>query len=272
MKTRLVAWAVLSGLPAVAIAQDSDQWQFQVTPYLWLPTIGGDVNYEPPAGGGGGTAPGVDVGPTDWLDLLNGAALVNGSMRKGRFSMAADFVWLSMESDKDNVKSLSDGTLVDVSLDLGTETDLDGVTWTLVGGYTLWEEDRSIVDVIAGVRYFDLTVTTNWNLSVDITGPGGGVVLPAQGSIESKTELWDGLVGVRGHFGLGESKWSVPFYLDAGTGDSELTWQGMAGLAYSYHWGDLMLVYRHLFYNQGDDGLLEDFSFTGPAFGARFRF
>jgi hypothetical protein len=46
----------------------------------------------------------------------------------------------------------------------------------------------------------------------------------------------------------------------------------MAGLAYSYQWGDLMLVYRHLYYDRGDDGLMEDFSFSGPAFGARFRF
>lgn len=272
MRTRFIPLVALCGLPVVAAAQDSDKWQFQVTPYLWLPTIGGDVNHEPPPGGGGSGGPGVEVGPTDWLDLLNGAALLNGSMRKGRFSISADFVWLSMESDKDQVKSVSDGTVVDVSANLSTETDLNGVTWTLVGGYTLWEEDKSIVDLIAGVRYFDLDITTNWNLSVDITGPGGGVVLPAQGSIESNTELWNGLVGVHGQFGIGEGKWSVPYYLDVGTGDSDLTWQAMAGFAYSYQWGDLMLVYRHLYFDEGGDGLMEDFSFTGPAFGARFRF
>ena len=46
----------------------------------------------------------------------------------------------------------------------------------------------------------------------------------------------------------------------------------MTGLTYSYGWGDLMLVYRHLEYDEGEDGLLDDFSFSGPAFGARFRF
>lgn len=270
MRTRFIPLVALCGLPVVAAAQDSDKWQFQVTPYLWLPTIGGDVNHDPPPAGG--EAPAIEVGPTDWLELLNGAAMLNGSARKGRFSVAADFIWLSMESDKDRVKSVSDGTIVDVSADLATESDLDGVTWTLVGGYTLWEEGNSIVDLIAGVRYFDITITTNWNLSVDIAGPGGGVVLPAQGSIETGTELWDGLLGVRGHFGIGEGKWSVPFYLDVGTGDSDLTWQATAGVSYAYNWGDLLLVYRHLEYDQGDDGLLQGFSFTGPAFGARFRF
>lgn len=270
MKTRIVLLATLCGLPAVATAQDSDKWQFQITPYLWLPTIAGDLNYNPPPSGGG--APGVDVGPTDWFDLLNGAALVSVGAKRGRFSVMADFVYLSMESDKDQVKTVSDGTVVDVSANVSVSTDLTGFTTTLAGAYTVHESASSLVDVFLGVRYFGLETSTDWNLSVDITGPGGGVVLPAQGSIGSKTDLWDGLVGVRGHFGIGESKWSVPFYLDAGTGDSDLTWQALMGLSYTYHWGDLMLVYRHLYYDQGDGGLMESFSFSGPAFGARFRF
>ncbi len=39
-------------------------------------------------------------------------------------------------------------------------------------------------------------------------------------------------------FGAGHA-WSVPYYLDVGTGDSDLTWQGLLGLAYSFGWGDL---------------------------------
>jgi hypothetical protein len=64
----------------------------------------------------------------------------------------------------------------------------------------------------------------------------------------------------------------VPYYADVGTGSSDLTWQAMTGLTYSYGWGDLMFVFRHLEYDEGQDGLLEGFSFSGPAFGARFRF
>ncbi len=46
----------------------------------------------------------------------------------------------------------------------------------------------------------------------------------------------------------------------------------MLGLTRSFGWGDLMLVYRHLEYDQDSDGLLQDFSFSGPALGARFSF
>jgi hypothetical protein len=103
-------------------------------------------------------------------------------------------------------------------------------------------------------------------------GPGGGVVLPAQGSIGKEKDYWDGIVGVRGHVMLGNGRWSVPYYLDAGTGSSDLTWQAMTGLSYAYGWGELLLVFRHLEYDEGSDGFVEDFRFSGPAFGARFRF
>jgi hypothetical protein len=117
----------------------------------------------------------------------------------------------------------------------------------------------------------DLEATVEWNLTAEVTTPGGDVILPAQGSIAQDKALWDGIIGMRGHFALGEGNWSVPFYVDAGTGDSDLTWQAMAGFTYTYGWGDLMLVYRHLAYDQGDE-LFETLSFSGPGVGARFRF
>lgn len=46
----------------------------------------------------------------------------------------------------------------------------------------------------------------------------------------------------------------------------------MAALTYEFNWGELMLVYRHLEYDQGPDGPLQGFSFSGLAFGARFTF
>ena len=67
-----------------------DEWQFQLTPYIWLPTIEGTLNYGPPSGSGG--SPDVDAGPTDWLELLNFGVLIASSARKGHFSMFTDFM------------------------------------------------------------------------------------------------------------------------------------------------------------------------------------
>ena len=56
--------AAFVGASAAAVAQDdSDRWRFDLTPYLWLPTIDGTLNYSPPPGGGGG--PDISVGPTE---------------------------------------------------------------------------------------------------------------------------------------------------------------------------------------------------------------
>ncbi len=52
----------------------------------------------------------------------------------------------------------------------------------------------------------------------------------------------------------------------------ETTWNAIVGLSYEYGWGDLILAYRHLDYDQDSSGLTQGFSFGGPAVGARFSF
>ena len=90
---------------------DADEWQYSITPYLWLPTIDGTLKYHlPPGGGGGGGGHIVDieVGPSDWLDLLNFGLLVNGSAKKGRFTVFSDIVYLSLTSKDSRVASVDD--------------------------------------------------------------------------------------------------------------------------------------------------------------------
>ncbi len=270
--------ATVSG--AALADTSSDKWQFQLTPYLWLPTIDGTLNYDTPTGGGGG--PDVEVGPTDWLELLNYGILVAGTARKGRFSIFTDVVYLSMTRNGDGKVVSVDDTVagpggrisvpVSADLNLNTRTDFDGLAWTLAAGYTVKQTETALVDIIAGVRLFSVDFSTNWELTAAITGPGGEELLASQGSIGSDTDLWDAIIGARGNIGFGEGKWSVPFYVDIGTGSSDLTWSAMTGLTRSFGWGDLLFVYRHLDYDEDADGLMQDFSFSGPAFGATFCF
>ncbi len=278
--TALLALVFLGASVTASAQSSSDEWQFNLTPYLWLPTIDGTLNYSPPPGGGG--APDIEVGPTEWLDLLNIGALISGTAKKGRYSIFSDFVYLSLTSKNDGrVVSVDDNITVpgvpipipvNATLNANTRTDLDGLVWTIAGGFSLQETESSSLDVIAGARYFGTDVSTSWDLTVDITTPGGTVVLPAQGSIASDVDIWDGIIGVRGYSKVGSGKWSVPYYFDVGAGGSDLTWLAMLGLSREYGWGDLVIAYRHLDYDQDANGLLQNFSFSGLGIGARFNF
>jgi hypothetical protein len=97
-------------------------------------------------------------------------------------------------------------------------------------------------------------------------------VFPASGNISQRADLWDAIVGVRGQVRSDGGHWTIPYYLDAGTGSSRITWQALVGVAYAFGWGDVVLAYRTLSYDQSDDKLLQNFRFSGPAIGATFRF
>ena len=272
----LIAALLAPGGTRAQAGARSDAWQYTLTPYLWLPTIDGSVNYSLPPGGGG--SPNVSVGPTDWLDLLNFAVLVSGSARKEDFVIFTDIVYLSMETKDSSLTSVDDpgpGVLpipVDVTLSIGTKSELDGLAWTLAAGYRIDDTSTSTMDAFAGVRYFGIDVSTRWNLTADIMTPGGGTALPAEGRVSGDVHLWDAIMGVRGQFDFTSEKLSVPYYVDVGTGQSDLTWQAMAGLSWAFDWGELLVLYRHLEYDQDSGGLLNNFSFSGPLVGARFSF
>jgi len=197
----ILAFVCVTVSGTAAAATSSDEWRFQLTPYLWLPTIDGTLNHELPPGGGG--SPDVEVGPIDWLELLNAGLLIGGSARKGRFSMFTDVVYLSMTRNGDGRVVSIEGAVsgsgglisVPVSADLAliTRTDMDELVWTLAAGYTVKDTETSSVDVFAGARLFSVDVSTSWDLSAAITAPGGRGVASGTG------QYWErhGTVGRR---------------------------------------------------------------------------
>ena len=160
------------------------------------------------------------------------------------------------------------GGTVEVPVNSGTTTTLTGYMASMNGNYSLLRRPDASLDVLVGVRYLHIGTTLDWSFAAAVED------LPARtGSAEQSADVWDGVVGVKGNvrFGAG-GKWFVPYYLDAGAGTSKFTWQAMAGAGYSFGWGDLLLVYRYLSFEQGAEHELQRLSFAGPALGATFRF
>jgi hypothetical protein len=46
----------------------------------------------------------------------------------------------------------------------------------------------------------------------------------------------------------------------------------VAGVGYGFNWGDITLTYRHLYYDQSGDKLIQNLAFSGPAVGVNFHF
>jgi hypothetical protein len=80
------------------------------------------------------------------------------------------------------------------------------------------------------------------------------------------------IFGVRGRLAFGAKKtWFVPYYLDLGFGESDLTWQGIAGMGYAFRWGEVVAVWRYLYYDLQSGQAIADMNFSGPALGVTFR-
>jgi hypothetical protein len=247
---------------AVAAEPQQTPWEFSLTPYAWLPHVDAELRYDTPGSGG------TPVSMSDLLKHLSGALFLNGEARRGRWGLAADLVYCDFEKVGSNVTTVvGPGGETELPVNTGTTTSLTGYMVSVTGNYSLVQQPDNRFDVLAGVRYTHLGSTLDWSFEAPVGS------LPARsGSAEQGIDLWDGVVGFRGNVRFGGGKWFVPYYLDAGAGTSKFTWQGMLGVGYAFGWGDLLLVYRYLSFEQGDSQTVEHFRLVGPAVGATFRF
>lgn len=270
--TALLAAILLAPDQAVAQAAE-DRWQVTLTPYLWFPSMDGTLDF---TNVGGSQSIDVSVDADTLIGDLNFAAMVTAEARKGKWVIATDIMYMDLEGDASAVRNVDFNpgpgpiNVTTTQLNVDTDTEMQGTIWTLAGGYNAIAGPGGALDVIAGFRYFYIKVTTDWQLTAAVTSPVGTATFPASGSVTNSDDIWDGIVGVRGRLNIAD-KWFVPYYLDVGTGDSELTWQGSLGVGYGFKWGDLVFGYRYLYYEQ-DDKLISDLSLGGLALGANFRF
>jgi hypothetical protein len=262
-----VVGALAAATPVVSQAEgSSDDWTFSATIYGWLPSIDGNLSVPVETGGSS-----VGVDPSAILDALNFTFMGMFEADKGRWGAATDLIYLDLGGSK---KKVRDFTVGDAALP-GTATvnaslDITGWLWTLDGTYLVVDDPDHPVKLLAGARMFDMTTDLKWKLEGDISG----VPLPGrEGSGEASDTVWDAIVGVKGKVVFGDDrKWFVPYYLDVGTGDSDVTWQGMLGAGYAFDWGDLVAVWRYLDYNMPSGESIEDLNFSGAAIGATFHF
>lgn len=251
------AMMLIAGAAASASDNSTDSasdWQFGLSLYLWVPSISGELKYTPPDTGDGAE---VDIGQI--IDAIQMVFMGSFEVRKGAWSGFTDLLYIDMAGDRSKSVGLPEGDSVTLA---DAELDFAAWVWTLAGAYTPWSSQHSRVDVLLGARLLALDT----ELKLSGLGPG-----QRERTLSGSPQLWDGIVGVKGRFGLNEH-WFIPYYADLGTGETDYTWQMSGGIGYGFGWGDVVLDYRHLQYGQSADNLILKLALSGGRLGFVFRF
>ncbi len=206
----LAGFFLLTGATWAAAADGVDpaDWKFGGDIYLWGASIGGET-----AGGGD-----LDISFSDLLKNLDMAFMGMFTAQKGKWGLVTDVVYLNVDAENNGQINLPIGP---GGLPVPTDTDVGLKSWivTPTVRYNLIENDKGSLGLVGGARYLWIDVT----LKAKVEGP----LETRKRKIEDSGSNWDGIVGVSGQIELAD-KWYLPYYLDVGTGQSDLTWQASA--------------------------------------------
>jgi hypothetical protein len=255
--------AVAIGATSSAQAQTDDR-RLRVALYGWFPGLGGTTQL--PSGAGG---PSIDINASDLLSGLKMAFMGTLEAQNGKWGVLADWVYTDVGSDKSGTRQFSiQGRPLPADLVANLSLDVKTNIVTLAGTYSFIEKPEYSMGMIFGARMLDMDQTLNWSFAG--AGPLG---IARSGTSDFNATNWDAVVGVRGRARFGDDlRWFVPYHADVGGGDSKLTWQALAGLGYSFGWGDVLVAWRYLDYDFKSDQRAQSLSFNGVAVGVSFKF
>ena len=225
---------------------ETGKWRWTGKIYLWASGIDGTTR-------NGGD---IDVGFDDLLENLELALMGGVEASNGTWSVIGDVIYMDLAGE--GTSSLPGPGPGQVSAKAG----LEGWVVNALGGYRFGTSEAGVADLTFGLRYLDLDVKLD--TTSNLPGPG-------QQSIRAGDSVVDAVVGIRGGVRLSESFY-VPYIFDVGAGESDLTWQAMAGIGWQPAWGEITLFYRFLEWEFDGSGGLNDIGFSGPGLLFKYHF
>jgi hypothetical protein len=222
----------------VPFQSNADEWKYSGEIYLWGPKM---IMTTP-------TGIEAELPFHQILDDLDLAAMGVFSAHNDQWSFTADLIYMDLEQKKQRAASFPN--------QVGTEKVgrvlMSSWIVTPTVGYAFYNSEKARVEFIGGGRYLDMDV--GLNVLVDGTEVFNEF---------SSQKFVDAVIGLRSTVKLNE-KWYMPIYADVGDGDSDGTWQVLAGIGYrSGNW-NTALAYRYLDYRFDDIKALSGLVVKGP--------
>ncbi len=207
------------GACAAATEDGSDQrlcgWQFEATPYFWLPETHGTISVRD-------LSADVDIGLDDVFDLLGDGDLFGGM---GHFEARNDKLALFVDAMGAVVDAEADGKILHDRVGVDVNLDFDMVTVELGAAYRALERGRLTLEGLAGGRY------TYVHSGIEAN------VADRRRSEDGSADFLDPFLGGRGAIRLAE-QWSLVCRGDVGGFGlgSELAWTIIGGIRWNTPW------------------------------------
>ena len=239
-----------SGEEVAPLPKVGEGFRFAITPYVWVPSVHGTIDYDNTQ-----IATASMSGSTIVKNLDTGFML-DGEIHYGRWGVLGNATFAKLKMPNTQANLPAQGTTATA------QTDIWMGIYTAAGTYTAYSSEQFYLDVLAGARFLHLNSKTNLSETA------------AQSTLFSGLSSTDAVGGVQGRIRLGESRFFVPYYVDAGGGSSiaKFTSQQILGVGYSFKLADVLLVYNNLYYNFNKNNYSAYVDMGGPAIAATFRF
>lgn len=236
--------------PRVARATSDEGLAFDVAPYLWIATAGGDFGVpgsdeQPPVSGGGS--------PFDSETSIRAGFMLKAEARYGAVGLLLDGAWVKLATEASGRGLLYQDASVDTDLGFGT----------LAVTYALPVQSGFSFRPFVGARVFfaDIQLHFDGRLLADADASGSDAwvdpVIGALARYSFTDDFYASLVGDVGGFDV----------------SSRITWELYGGLGYDLaDWFTASLGYRYLVDDYENDAFVLDVSVQGFLVGASFRF
>jgi len=154
---------------------DPAKWNFELTPFLWLPSISGEVGSER-------LSQDYNIPATDLISNLKMAFMITADISKGKFFMSPSYIYTKLGSENviwtSNIGEKSIVGLPDIKLNIVE----------VVGGGRFRINDFMILSPYLGFRY------SSYHIFGSIEG------IKETTSFDEKIDFWDPVLGTQFHY------------------------------------------------------------------------